>query len=351
MDLTHTSTSSGRANVREVTNGMTPETTTCAVSRKWNFRAFCVAIAAVAPACDSGGRPREPLPDDSGVESVLEIRTHLHNQLVENSAAVTSVRQPGIIFGFNDSGHRAFLFAFDSMGVHRGTWQVLGASNRDWESAGLGPCAREAPGSCLYLGDTGENDARRQFVTISRVPEPAAPPAGGPEGGPALTSQRLDVRYPDQPHDVEAMYVAHDGTVFLITKRRLLDSSRRPRPALIYRVPASAWDSSGVAIATLVDSLPIVPGESSGRLISDAALSPDRSLLAVRTYAEVYVFALDSSTSLPVRGGAPTSCTILGLEERQGEGIGWWWDGRRLLLTSEGKNEPLFVVGCPLPKK
>jgi hypothetical protein len=162
-------------------------------------------------------------------------------------------------------------------------------------------------------------------------------------------AERLNVRYPDHPHDVEAIYVAADGSLFLITKRRLLDASRRPRQALIFRVAASAWRAPGIATAELVDSLPIVPGSAPGRLITDAALSRDGRYLAVRTYTEVFVMAMDSVTQRPAAGVPPTSCAILGLNERQGEGIGWWWDGRRLVLSSEGRNEPLYVVECPLP--
>jgi len=65
----------------------------------------------------------------------------------------------------------------------------------------------------------------------------------------------------------------------------------------------------------------------------------------------VFFFAVDSATGLPVANQAPTSCTILGLDEKQGEGIGWWWDGRRMLLTSEGVRQPLHVIECPLPRE
>jgi hypothetical protein len=145
------------------------------------------------------------------------------------------------------------------------------------------------------------------------------------------------------------MYVARDGSILLITKRRLLDQQRRPRPALIFRIPATAWDSSGMAIASLVDSLPLVPGSAQGRQVTDASLSMDGKFLAVRTYSEVFVYAVDSASGLPRRDVVPGTCRIDWLRERYGEGIGWWWDQRRLVLTSEGRNAPLYVVACPLP--
>ncbi|HEX6315009.1 MAG TPA: hypothetical protein VFZ73_09125 [Gemmatimonadaceae bacterium] len=280
---------------------------------------------------------------------MLKIETRFHRDLVENSVAVTSVTQRGIVFGLNDSGHDPLLFAFDSTGTSRKVWTVLGASNRDWEAATLGPCDRTGETSCLYIGDVGDNDARRRLVTIYRVREPDVMAVSVTGRSEVAIERRLDVAYADHPHDVEALYVAPDGALLLISKRRLLDAQRRPRPALIYRVPVEAWDSPGTAIAPLVDSLPIVPGESPRRQITDAALSPDGRLLAVRTYAEVFVFRVDSITGLPIREPPPLPCRVSQLEENQGEGIGWWWDNRRLVLTSEGSREPLWIVTCPLP--
>lgn len=292
----------------------------------------------------------EPRQGEILPNSVLRVETAIHRDLVENSVAITSVRQPGIIFGANDSGHQPWLFAFDSSGRHRGVWELDGARNRDWEAASRGPCrSGDASPSCLYIGDVGDNDGRRPSVTIYRVAEPTVATEADRVLSRLPVLDRLDFRYADRPHDVEAMYIGRDGSMILITKRRLLDGRRRPRPALVFRIHASAWDSSRVVTATLVDSLPIVPGETEGRQVNDASLSPDGALLAVRTYAEVFVFHSDSITGLPIPGRLPTVCAIRQLDEEQGEGIAWWWDRRRLLLTSEGRGAPFHVVDCPLP--
>jgi hypothetical protein len=34
-------------------------------------------------------------------------------------------------------------------------------------------------GSALYIGDTGDNDAKRREIVIYRIPEPEPGPAGG----------------------------------------------------------------------------------------------------------------------------------------------------------------------------
>jgi hypothetical protein len=286
-------------------------------------------------------------PGEAGPTSVLRVETAIHKDLVENSVAVTSVSQPGIIFGLNDSGNQPRIFAFDSSGRGRGVWTVVGASNRDWEAASLGPC-RQRETWCVYIGDVGDNEARRPYVTIYRVAEPSVSDSAR-AAIPLPVEASLNVSYSDQPHDVEAMYVGVDGSMFFITKRRLLDGQGRPRRALIFKVPGSSWDSSGTVVARLVDSLPIVPGERQGGQISDAALSPDGKLLAVRTYADVFLFEIDSVTQLPRPGQTPLPCTIRALKETQGEGIAWWWDRLRLVLTSERRNAPFHVVSCPLP--
>ena len=107
----------------------------------------------------------------------------------------------------------------------------------------------------------------------------------------------MTYRYADGPHDVEAMYVARDGTVYLITKRPLKNANGMPREALVFALPPEAWMHSP-ATAALVDSVPIAPGSAPMRLITDASLSPNGRLLAVRTYAQVYVFATDAATTV-----------------------------------------------------
>lgn len=328
---------------------MTLETTTSVREpRRRLHRVFCLAVTLIS-GCSWMDRSSDREP---GPATVLKVETSIHRRLVENSVAVMSMTQTGIVFGLNDSGNGPYLFAFDSTGRGRGFWEIVGAQNRDWEAAAIGPCeSRSGHSSCLYIGDVGDNDSRKPRLTIYRVPEPRLAPSALPSDAPQPIGDvaRLDFRYSDRPHDVEAMYVANDGSIFLITKRRLLDGQKRPRPALIFRIPATAWDSSGVVTATLLDSLPIVPGERKGGQVTDAALSSDGRYLAVRTYADVYVFSMDTITGLPLRGVDTKPCFIARLREKQGEGIGWWWDRRRLLLTSEGRNAPLYVVGCPLP--
>ena len=265
----------------------------------------------------------------------------MRSDLVESSGAAMSSTQPGVLFTINDSGNEPLLFAVDTTGAMRGTWRVQNAQNVDWEAVSIGPCGTV---SCVYIGDVGDNLETIPVRAIYRLPEPSA----DRNLNGAIAAERLVYRYTDGPHDVEAMYVAPNGDVILITKRRRLGADRRMRPALVFTVPASAWATGKIAVATLTDSLPIVPGSARLRTITDAALSPDAQLLAVRTYGEVYVFGVDSATGRP-RGGAPSVCDITRIQKDNGEGITWVGRTNTLLLTGEGRREPMHIVRCPMP--
>jgi hypothetical protein len=271
-------------------------------------------------------------------------------ELVENSGTAMSVAQPGIVFTFNDSGNDPLLFALDTMGTDRGVWRIAGARNEDWEAASMGPCGADSAAlavpRCVYLGDVGDNEAERSTRVLYRVAEPPVGPTGTTG---VLTAEKLTYRYEDHPHDVEAIYVGPKGDLYIITKRPLSAGNDRLRPALVYLVPAASWASGVVTVARLVDSLPIIPGSAPLRQITDAALSPDSRWLAVRTYAQVFVFAADTMSGRVATTTSPTVCNVIGLLERQGEGIGWLGTSGRLLLTSEGNDEPFRVIDCPRP--
>ena len=170
---------------------------------------------------------------------------------------------------------------------HRHDWSgplapsgLRGARNRDWEDIALGPCGIPI---CLYLADTGDNRERQPLVTLYRVPEPALPakhPRRQMDVGP---TEAVSFRYPDGPHDVEAMWVMPNGDVHLVSKGR-------SGPIRHYRVPAGAWRPRGPTTAQLIESLPIAVRLHGNDRVTGAGLSPDGATVAIRTYSAVYFF-------------------------------------------------------------
>jgi len=262
-------------------------------------------------------------------------------ELKESSGMAPASGENTLFWTHNDSGNNARLFAIDSTGRVVGRVRVRGATNTDWEAVASGPCVE---GTCLYIADVGDNGAKRPVVTLWRVAEPRVTDVN------SATATRLAFRMPDGPQDVEAIYVAPDTSVWLISKRPARTVAGAARPARVYRLPPAVWaaDATGPTVADLVDSLPIVPQKGDSRdWVTDAAVSPPRAdgsrRLAVLTYGAIQVFGLDPETGRP---GLRYARCALPVRERDAEAIAWLPDGR-LLFTNEGKGAPLYSGRCP----
>ena len=251
----------------------------------------------------------------------------------ESSGVTRSRRFPGLFWTINDSGNPATVFLIDTLAQVRGAVSTR-LINRDWEAIGGAPCGAEW---CLYIADTGDNRAIRPFVTVYRFPEPTE--AQLASGGGDLRADSVVVRYEGGPRDVEAMAVTGSGGFGLISKGQ-------SGQAAVYWVGPEAW-KTGTALAKPIWKLPFGTSLLLAKLVTDAALSPDERLLAVRTYREIHLFERSGSGPLPSRHLG--SCGIRGLEPL-GEGIGWL-DDSTLVLTSESSRlvaGPLTLLQCPV---
>jgi hypothetical protein len=231
---------------------------------------------------------------------------------------------------------RPDLLAIDSTGALRADFAVAGATNVDWEDVAVGPCGSQ---HCVYIADTGDNSEHRSDVVIYRVLEPTVVPDPRATVRPLPGAEWIRIRYPDQPHDVEAMAVTGTGEILLVTKGRT-------KGILVFSIPPEAWGSGATVTPVRRDSLPITPAGGMGREVTGMALAPDGKRLVVRTYRDLYPFALRVDGSFAPLG-KPTACDILGLEP-QGEGIAFV-DDHRLLLTSERglfKSGSVIMLEC-----
>jgi hypothetical protein len=258
---------------------------------------------------------------------LLLLQAPFHNpRLVESSGVAASHAHPGILWTHNDSGDGPYLYATDLEGRDHGVLLVPGAEANDWEDIALGPCPPplRAP-ACVYLADTGDNFAFRPWVTVYAVAEPEPPTGPGDTlrttGAPAV----LRLRYPDGPHDVEAIYVSpRDTALYLVSKARV-------GAARVYRVAADQWQLAHLGPPTIATAVPVQTLDI--RLVTGAAIRPDGRFVAVRTYKAIYVFSPGVGGRLVPARERP--CDIAGLEPGGGgEGIDFL-DDSTLVLTSE----------------
>jgi len=313
--------------------------------RRWRWLPLLAVV--LIGACNLSARAlawrvSTDLPPVSGIEPVGRLGD---DAISESSGLTPSGTLPGLFWTLNDSGHEPRLFAIEPTGAVRGSLIIPGATNTDWEAMAQGPCPT---GRCVYVGDVGDNMARRDRVIIWRVPEPDTPPPWSTPAEPLVRA--LEVHYVDGPRDVEALYVAPDTSLWLITKRPAHRWLPSREPVRLYRVPGSAWTSSAQVTADRVGTLPIVPGQLSARdWVTDAALSAPHAdgtrQLAVLTYGSIHVFAADPVTGRP---GQRLAHCALPIDEHDAEAVAWLPDGR-LLVTNEGTRSLLYAGRCGTP--
>ncbi|MBW2293734.1 MAG: hypothetical protein JRG94_15690 [Deltaproteobacteria bacterium] len=199
---------------------------TCAASV---FPALLLLLS-LAPALASEPEVRDrACPEFASGESRGRIAS---NQIKEASGIAASHRNPGVYYVHNDSGDRARIFAIDETGRDLGTYLLAGARHSDWEDIAVGPAMGE-PGTFVYVADIGDNERRRRWVTVYRVPEPEISLArtGGTHsltGGLALR-----MRYPGATaHDAETLLVDPESSDLFIVTKETRGQSR------VFRYPA-----------------------------------------------------------------------------------------------------------------
>jgi hypothetical protein len=250
--------------------------------------------------------------------------------LTEASGLAASRRVPGRLWTHNDSG-QPILFALDGHGAVAGQLQVSGATVEDWEAIAVGPCGS---GSCVYIGDIGDNEAGRKRITIYRVPEPEKP------GGTAAVSDVFHATYPDGAHDAEALFFAGDR-LYVVTKGET-------GPVALYRFPAQLQAGASMKLERVGG--PAAKPDANSR-ITDGSASPDGQWVVLRSKSELTFYRASDVLAGQWRAAGTVDLTSLG--EPQGEGVALGADNT-VFLAGEGgkKGQPgtFARLSCPAPR-
>jgi hypothetical protein len=272
-------------------------------------------IALLAPAAAAAYGPPE------------RIGTITSTALPEVSGLVASRAHPGGFWAVNDSGNTPDVLAIDAQGRLVASVRVRGAVNRDWEDIGAGP----GPGGrrALFVADIGDNGRVRDDLVVYRVPEP------GRRATVTARAQALPFRYPDGRHDAEAIAVdPSNGRIYVLTKGLQTRIYAFPLPQRPGR-RLTLTRQTGRAAAFLA-TVPAVTG---------AAVSPDGTRLAVRTYLGAYELRRRPGSSFESTLAARPEPVLLA-PERQGESIAYSADGRALVTSSEQLPAPVWRVAA-----
>lgn len=175
--------------------------------------------------------------------------------------------------------------------------------------------ARASDGT-FWLADTGDNQRSRATVALIAF-----------SGHGQAVVHRL--RYPDGPHDAEAVLLGRDGRPLIVTKEPVA-------PAGVYR-PARAFTGGAPVPLERVGEVSLPSSTTRGgpiggigaRTVTGGATSADGTVAALRTYTDAWLFPAPDGDLVAALGREPVRVPLPG--EPQGEAVAF--DGAGALLT------------------
>jgi hypothetical protein len=286
------------------------------------------------------------------------------DSLVETSGLAASRQHPGIVWAHNDSGQATEVSAIGPSGEHRATFALGGIDGVDIEDIAVHDGE-------LYLADIGDNDSVRESVAVYRFAEPD--PAAG--DGVVTGVEVIELRYPGGARDAEAFAVdPATGELIIIEKAFGFAPGGglvTPTPASIFVAP-SPGDAAGATdggttgevtelTATGTVAMTRLAAEATGEappdaiftrlglegVVTAADIRGDGRLIAIRTYATVWLFGRSEGQSV-AEALASTPCEAPTVVEEQGESVAFLHaDTAAFVTASEGSNPAWNVTSGP----
>jgi hypothetical protein len=284
-----------------------------------------------APIVDAGAR-EDGSDIDAGARSTCSCSfagssedVGVASALTEASGLAASRVHTGILYAHNDSGDAARVFMIGTDGALRATVKVTGARSNDWEDVAVGSCPG---GSCVFLGDIGDNAKNRDDYRIYRIAEPALDAT-------SAAADTYKVEYPDGSHNAETLLVDGNGALYIVTKQ---DAG----PVQLYALGVPGAPGSvlrAVPVATFTPSF-------AGDRVTGGDFFPGACpQLAIRTYRGVALFQ-----GLAGEGPAELIQHVPRLlqppNELQGESVAFSKEGDALYTVSEGTSPTLHRYAC-----
>ncbi|MCG6892873.1 MAG: esterase-like activity of phytase family protein [Desulfobacteraceae bacterium] len=323
-------------------------------SRKWGWiRQSGIAVTGVVfllTACTGiSGRSEFPDPERAVFGPAVRVGTLENESLRECSGLAASNRRSDLLWAVNDSGNGPYLYALQLDGRDMGRIRVEDVVNRDWE--GLDSFVLDGE-SFLLVADFGDNRQQHGVHTLVVVREPVTPNGGYGKEDTVPVAWRIRYTYPGRLHDAEAVAVdEREEKVFVLTKR--------DRAPVLYEVPLRPPVSDSpvaagrlVAVAGIPQPTPedwLFPYGAYRSQPTGMDIDPPGRLAVVLTYKDAYLFSRTpgegwASAFLGVPVVIPLPPPQDHHDFQQRESLCFDRDGRRLFVTSEGKNAALYML-------
>jgi hypothetical protein len=259
----------------------------------------------------------------------LPVGTVAHNSLDEISGIAASRSNSDVLWVHNDKGGLPRVFAMNRQGMHLGIYNLSGAVAIDYEDMAIGPGMVDGV-DYLYVGDIGDNDSERSYITVYRVAEPAVDSRQSPVETALDGVETIRLQYPDGARDAETLMVDPvTKDIYIISKR---DSLSR-----VYRAP---YPQSTTMTTTMEYKCELPWNRAAG---GDISLEGD--MIIVRTgdggYDNASIWLRPEGTNL-WDAFSGTECAVELLWEENGEAVCFDGDGRGYYTTSEQLHQPIY---------
>jgi MFS family permease len=263
-----------------------------------------------------GGTPDPGNADDLSSTKLAAIEDP---DIDEASGMVSSQLHPGVQWIVNDSKGGQVVYGVDADGKTVARVTLRSIYNRDWEA--MAPGVDDSGDPALWIADIGDNDAQWSTLRVYRIAEPTQ------LGDQVAEWRRVELRYPDGPHNAETFMVTPDGRLVVVTKEAL--------GAGVY-VTSKRPEFGTTVTLQRVGSAPM--------FLTDGAISPDGEQIALRSYTSLFLYNANAFLTQGTRGD---SGTVYPLPlQPQGETLSYADDGH-IVVGTEGVDQPLYEISLP----
>jgi hypothetical protein len=195
-------------------------------------------------------------------------------RIVESSGVIASRRYADVFWTHNDGGgpKKQVLYAIDRKSNTRASFSVIDVTLHDWEDIAIDDAGH------LYIGDIGNNEAKRDALTVYEIDEPN-PQAGT---GSVAPKRAWKLKFPGAPFDCESLFVWKDQG-YVVSK--VFDKAR----AQIFRFPLKETNEPL--------TLELVATTKIKSPVTGADISADGTLLGLVAKDGAYVFRIDGDVT------------------------------------------------------
>lgn len=255
-----------------------------------------------------------PPPGKEVAPGIVQVGFLTNPRITESSGLVASREHPGVFWTHTDGGgpKKQILFGVNREGKSSIEFRVVGAAIQDWEDLAIDDSGH------LYVGDVGNNDAKRDQLAVYEVDEP------DPKSSRTLVTvnRGWQLRFPKKPFDCEALFV-WKGHGFVISK------VFNDKKAEIYQFALD--ERKEPQTLAKIARLPI---ESP---VTGAEISPDGKRLGVVCKSGAYIFEINGDVA------AAAHAPFRRAKFKQGQIEACCFVPEGLLTTAESREVFLFT--------